>query len=373
MFNFLTENHRQPFSRKKIEIDHPVIHFNDIPVKKVDEHKHLGITLDSKLSFSAHIKSAISKTRKGIGLLKYLSKYLPRHTLNELYKLYVRTHLDYGDVIYHIIPAKVCEFSQNIILPNLMEKLESVQYSAALAVTGTWRGTSRDKLYTELGWESLSSRRWSRRLTLFYKFVNNLCPEYTVDPIPPLHQSQYRLRDQDVIGRLRARTDKFKSSFYPNCLSEWNKLEPELRLAPSVAVFKKKLLSIIRPPAKSVFGIYDPKGLSYLTQLRVGLSKLNFHKFKHNFRDTINPMCPTSDGIEDTEHFLLLCPTFDAQRRDLFAGIVELIRPFRQITDLSNDSLTQLLLYGDQDLSTELNRNILELTLRFIHDTGRFD
>ena len=43
------------------------------------------------------------------------------------------------------------------------------------------------------------------------------------------------------------------------------------------------------------------------------------------------------------------------------------------ITDLSNDSLTQLLLYGDQDLSTELNRNILELTLRFIHDTGRFD
>ena len=131
------------FSRKKIEIDHPVIRFNDIPVKKVDEHKRLGITLDSKLSFSGHIKSVISKTRKGIGLLKYLSKYLPRNTLNELYKLYVRPHLDYGNVIYHI-PAKVCEFSQNIILPNIMERLESVQYSAASAVTGTWRGTSRD-------------------------------------------------------------------------------------------------------------------------------------------------------------------------------------------------------------------------------------
>ena len=110
------------FSRKKTEIDHPAIFFSNIPVKKVSEHKYLGIILDSKLSFSAHIKSAISKTRKGIGLLKYLSKYLPRHTLNELYKLYVRPHLDYGDVIYHI-PEKVCEFSQNIILPNLMEKL----------------------------------------------------------------------------------------------------------------------------------------------------------------------------------------------------------------------------------------------------------
>ena len=70
----------------------------------------------------------------------------------------MRPHLDYGDVIYHT-PAKVCEFSQNIVLPNLMEKLESVQYSAALAVTGTWRGTSREKLYAELGWEPLSCRR----------------------------------------------------------------------------------------------------------------------------------------------------------------------------------------------------------------------
>ena len=360
------------FSRKKIEIDHPTILFNDIPVKKVTEHKHLGIILDSKLSFSSHIKSAISKTRKGIGLLKHLSKYLPRDTLNKVYKLYVRPHLDYGDVIYHA-PAKMCDFSRNIILPNLMEKLESVQYSAALAVTGTWRGTSRDKLYTELGWESLNSRRWSRRLTLFYKILNNLTPKYTLDPIPPLHQSQYCLRNQDVIGQLNARTEIFKMSFYPNCLSEWNKLEPELRLAPSIAVFKKKLLSIIRPPAKSVYGIHDPKGLCYLTQLRVGLSKLNFHKFKHNFRDTINPMCPTSDGVEDTEHFLLLCPSFDVQRQDLLAGIVELLRPFVLITDLSNDALIHLLLYGDQDLSYDLNKQILELTLRFIHETGRFD
>ena len=129
------------FSRKEGGADCPVILFNNIPVRKVNEHKQLGIILDSKLSFSAHIKAAISKTRKGIGLLKYLSKYLPRHTLNELYKLYVRPHLDYGDVIYHI-PPKVCDFSQNIILPNLKEKVESIQYSAALAVTETWRGTS---------------------------------------------------------------------------------------------------------------------------------------------------------------------------------------------------------------------------------------
>ena len=58
-----------------------------------------------------------------------------------------------------------------------MEKLESVQYSAALAVTGAWKGTSREKLYEELGWESLSQQGWSRRLVLFYKIVNNITPD----------------------------------------------------------------------------------------------------------------------------------------------------------------------------------------------------
>ena len=122
--------------RKQIEVDHPEIRFDNTPVMRVNDHKHLGIILDSKLSFSTHIKSAISKTRKGIGLLRYLSRYLPMHTLSELYKLYVRPHLDFGDVIYHI-PAKVCDFSSNMTLPSLMEKLESVQYSAARAFTGT--------------------------------------------------------------------------------------------------------------------------------------------------------------------------------------------------------------------------------------------
>ena len=97
------------FSRKNKVFDHPEIVCNNAPMKVVDGRKHLGIFFDSKLSFSSPIKKVISKTRKGIGMLKYLSKYLPRHTLNELYKLYVRPHSDYGDVIYRN-PAKICEF-----------------------------------------------------------------------------------------------------------------------------------------------------------------------------------------------------------------------------------------------------------------------
>ena len=168
------------------------------------------------------------------------------------------------------------------------------------------------------------------------------------------------------------RTEKFRSSFYPNCILEWNTLDPEIRLAPSVAVFKNKLLSMVRPPVKSVFEIHDPLGLSYLSRLRVGLSKLNFHNFKHKFKDTLNPLCPTNDGIEDTEHFLLLCPSFDVQRRDLLAEISQLLQPFVHINNLSNIILTKLSLYGDKDLSDSINKSVLQLTINFIYKTGRF-
>ena len=83
------------------------------------------------------------------------------------------------------------------------------------------------------------------------------------------------------------------------------------------------------------------------------------------------PMCLLNDGIEDTEHFLLLCPSFDLQRRDLFAGVLAILRPFGH-NNLSNKVLTQYLLYGNKDLSIDLNREIVKLTLAFIH-TGRID
>ena len=132
---------------------------------------------------------------------------------------------------------------------------------------------------------------------------------------------------------------------------------------------RKNCCQLSAPPAKSVFGIHDPMGLSRLTQLRVCLSKLNFHKFRHNFKDIVNP---TNDGVEDTEHFLLLCPSFPVQRQNLLAEILPLLRPLGY-ANLSNEVLTQILLYGDENLPNDVNRNILELTLKFIQETCRLD
>ena len=59
-------------------------------------------------------------------------------------------------------------------------------------------------------------------------------------------------------------------------------------------------------------------------------------------------------------------------REDLLAGVLAILRPFG-LDNLSNKVLTQCLLYGNKGLRIDLNRKILELTLAFIHNTGRFD
>ena len=124
---------------------------------------------------------------KGVTLVKFLSKYVDRNVLNSCYKLYVRPHLDYGDVIYHNQRA------------DLMDLVERVQYKAALIVSGCWQGTSREKLYDELGWESLSDRRWCRRLMIFYKIRNELAPSYLAENIPTRSEIPLTLRERNDI------------------------------------------------------------------------------------------------------------------------------------------------------------------------------
>ena len=61
---------------------------------------------------------------------------------------------------------------------SFCKKIESVQYNAALAIKGEIQGTSRKKLYIELGLETLKYRRWLKRLCCFYKVKNNGIPPY---------------------------------------------------------------------------------------------------------------------------------------------------------------------------------------------------
>ena len=103
-----------------------------MPVGRSSCQKYLGIYLDEKLSFSNHVEKNISKANKDICVLSKLCNILTRNYLIAIYKSFIRPQLDYGIIIFD-------------------QQIESVQYNAALAITGTIQGTSREKVYKELG------------------------------------------------------------------------------------------------------------------------------------------------------------------------------------------------------------------------------
>ena len=108
-----------------------------------------------------------------------------------------------------------------------------------------------------------------------------------------------------------AKHDYLKNSFFPSAITEWNKLDCYIRSADSFKVFKKRLLSFIRPMPNSIYNIYNPLGVKYLTRLRISSSHLKEHKFKHNFQDSIDQMFSCCSGIETTIHFFLHCENFN--------------------------------------------------------------
>ncbi len=154
---------------------------NGIEVAKVNDQTHLGLTLQSDLSFKKHINEKIKKAKKHIGIIKYLSMYLPLKAHNRTYNVIVRPYFDNCDIIYHS-PAKNLQLGS--VLNTLMNNIERVQYQAALAITDTWQGSSRSKLYEELGWESLSDCRWCRRILKIHQILSNKTPIYLQDKLP---------------------------------------------------------------------------------------------------------------------------------------------------------------------------------------------
>ena len=121
------------FSRKKQSHSDQTISLNNIQVEIAFYQKHLGTLLDEKLDFKQHV--LFLKLIKVYLYKKMFFHSLPRKSLITIYKVFLRPLIDYGDIIYY---QQQTEY--------LYEKLESIQYRAALAIAGAIQGTSREKI-----------------------------------------------------------------------------------------------------------------------------------------------------------------------------------------------------------------------------------
>ena len=155
---------------------------------------------------------------------------LPRTSLITIYKAFIRQHLDYGDVIF-----------DKAFNNSFHQRLEPIQRNIALAITGVIRGTSKEKLYQELGFESLQSRRWFRKLIPFYKIIKNKPPSYLYHLMPkPL--TSYTTRNSEDLPPIKANHSFFKNTFFLSTIIESNKLDSNICCSPSYKLSRKRIL-----------------------------------------------------------------------------------------------------------------------------------
>ena len=117
----------------------------------------------------------------------------------------------------------------------------------------------------------------------------------------------------------------FKNSFFSYVIIEYNNLCKSIWNSKSLSVFKKKYPEIYtRPSPNSTYNCLNIKGIKHLTRLRLGLRHVRYHEFKHDFLDSLNPICSCRFDIETTSHLLLHCPNLINERSLLLSNISRL-------------------------------------------------
>ena len=242
---------------------------------------------------------------------------------------------------------------------SLQNKLESVQYNVALAITGSIRGSSREKLYQELGLESLKLQRWYRKLCLFSKLKEKKHPSYLFDIITKALSTQ-TTRNHNNIPLFNVKHQYFLNSFFPSTVTEWNKLDNNFRNLESFSALEEILNKQI---LNSTFNVHNPHGIKLLT------SHSREQKFRQNFQDSLDPFCKCDRHTETTIHSFLHCSNDSIQRKTLFDKISNIKR---YLLNQNDSIIVETLVFGSNGLNDEENALIIESTIEYIITTKRF-
>ena len=206
-------------SRKHNPIQHPSLYMNGIVIKDTESHKHLGLTFSNACNWNEHINKIAASAWSRLNLLRALKFRLKRHSLEKMYFSYIRPLLEYSDSVWDNVFAES------------KKQLDAVHIEAARIITGATKPCSLEKLFADLGWESLQQRRNKHKLTILYKIINGLTPQYLQDTLPQLVQEtkSYDLRNSNDIRNPRTNANLFFNSFFPSSIRAWNDLPDDIK------------------------------------------------------------------------------------------------------------------------------------------------
>ena len=326
--------------RKK---EQPNIEFDNMQLESVKNHKHLGLILSHDLTWSSHVQSLVQSISPMIDVLKKLKYTLDRKSLETIYFSFIRPKLEYG-----------CHIWDNCSKHD-SDQLEAIQLDMARIVTGARRGTSHARLYDETNWQTLAKRRESIKLKNFVKIVNNEAPPYLTSLLPKqFGEIRPNSRYPHNYAQYKTRTETFRTSFFPSCVTLWNNNLPEQRTI-------EYITGSMKCKSEELFNFGARSENIKHAQMRLCCSKLNAHLFSLHVKDS--PACQCGYNYEDVAHYLLHCPLYYASRQVMFQSLYAYI-------DMNNISIDDLL-YGLPQATNDTNCFIFEIVQNFIRESQR--
>ena len=307
----------------------PPLIFGNNEIERVTTHRHLGVILTSNLDWSKQVNDVCLRANRKLNILRSI-KYLKRKTLDVLYKLTIRSVIDYGLPIYY-----------NNLKQTEIRRLSQLQYRAGKVVTGAYHLTSQVKLEAELGWETIGKRADMLGLSIFQKIHMNMSRPLIKTCMPQLTITTYNLRSEGKYPHPKYTNAKHYNSFFPYYTRLWNSLDRNIRIISDMDTFKDSIKLIYKPIKHKHYHLGSKYGNMLITRLRVGRSLLNAHSFPIGLSES--PACDCGSSQESTQHVLLSCPLYSSERQLMLDQVTTLVPGFLQ---KSLKQQTDILLFG---------------------------
>ena len=343
------------FSKREVDNQQPLF-FNNTHVDRVKSHKHLGIILTYNLSWDEHLNSIIKQVNLKLSMLHNV-RQLSRKTLDSLFKLHVRSCIDYCIQVYG--PS---------LNSTQIDKLNRIQYRAAKLTTMAMKFTSKQKIFTELGWESIDKRIEYLSLCLFHKIHIHETRAQIRQCLPPVLQYPNFTRSNKHYNSYPETNNDFCNSFFPKISTLWNNLPFHIRNM-DMLDFKIELGKLIKPYKNRVLNTGSRFGNSIHSQLRLGHSQLNDHLFSVRLSATTKCLC---GGLETTEHYLHDCFLYDVERKVLHSELPGVLD--KPLNKYNRRELTHILLHGEKSDNPDKyqhNKLLFRYVQKFLIQTKR--
>ena len=212
--------------------DKSYISIDNNPIERVSESKTIGVVVDERLSWTAHIDYISKKISSGIGGLRQIRDFITQETAVTVYNSLIQPWFDYCDVVWDKLPA------------TSAERLQKLQNRAARVITKQGYEIRSKDIRRSLNWDDLAQRRYKHKATMMFKVLNDGSPSCLKDLFTP-KSLKYSLRQREnQLFLVKPRTEYLKRAFVYDGAKLWNKLPRSMRLQSKLSTFKQELSSI---------------------------------------------------------------------------------------------------------------------------------